>query len=61
MKCNKCGKEGNKRCSKCKKVFYCSIKCQKDDWKDHKVICKMICKEPVSEDKLKLLEDEIIV
>jgi len=31
-----------KYCSKCKKVCYCSEFCQKDDWSDHKLICKLL-------------------
>jgi len=29
-----------KLCSRCKKVSYCSAKCQRDCWKLHKVVCK---------------------
>ncbi|KAK0666788.1 hypothetical protein QBC41DRAFT_366638 [Cercophora samala] len=28
------------KCSKCKKVKYCSRECQKIDWQDHKKVCK---------------------
>lgn len=27
-------------CSNCKKVYYCSLACQKADWKTHKTCCK---------------------
>lgn len=27
------------RCSRCRKVYYCSQECQKADWKDHKTHC----------------------
>ena len=37
--CNKCGNPGTLRCSKCKKVYYCSKECQKSDWKTHKLSC----------------------
>ena len=40
--CNFCGKQGidNKKCSICNSVVYCDKKCQKDDWKKHKLVCK---------------------
>ena len=28
------------KCSGCQQVFYCSKKCQRADWKDHKVVCR---------------------
>ena len=30
-----------KLCKNCKKVRYCSEKCQKDDWSDHKAVCRI--------------------
>lgn len=29
------------QCSKCHKTKYCSDKCQREDWKNHKNICKI--------------------
>lgn len=44
--CNYCHKteekEKFKRCSRCKKVLYCSKECQKEDWKKHKIECEKI-------------------
>ena len=31
-----------KRCSQCRKVYYCSKKCQKQDWKNHKAHCQQV-------------------
>ena len=31
----------NKKCA-CKKVFYCCVECQRDDWINHKLVCSYI-------------------
>ena len=31
------------KCSKCRFVYYCGVKCQKKDWPFHKQECKNIC------------------
>ena len=38
--CVRCSGNGTKRCLKCRVVRYCSQKCQKADWLDHKTSCK---------------------
>ena len=39
-RCKVCGKQTKIRlCAGCKSVFYCCIKCQRKDWKEHKVTC----------------------
>ena len=38
--CAKCRLPATSRCSKCKKEWYCSRKCQVEDWGMHKVLCK---------------------
>lgn len=38
-KCSVCGKETKEHCGKCPHVFYCSVDCQKRDWKMHKLVC----------------------
>jgi hypothetical protein len=35
----KCINKGNKRCSKCKMVYYCSKECQINNWSIHKKSC----------------------
>jgi len=37
--CKVCGKQDAKRCGKCRIVFYCSVQCQRKDWKSHKEAC----------------------
>lgn len=38
--CAKCGKGGSSmRCSRCRKVRYCSKQCQRQDWGKHKSTC----------------------
>jgi hypothetical protein len=38
--CNTCGQaDSSKRCGACRKVYYCSETCQKNDWKSHKPNC----------------------
>lgn len=52
--CNYCHKKESekdgkeiklKRCSRCKKVYYCSKECQKEDWKTHKKECDKVIAE----------------
>ena len=44
--CRVCGKkgEGYKQCSSCTCVYYCSVDCQRKDWKEngHKEECKKL-------------------
>ena len=44
--CRVCGKKGEryKQCSRCTCVYYCSVNCQRKDWKEngHKEECKKI-------------------
>jgi len=39
-KCETCKSPANKRCSECFLAWYCSGVCQKEDWPNHKVVCK---------------------
>ena len=46
-KCNNCFKEGINgatlfSCAQCESVVYCSKKCQKERWADHKKLCEAI-------------------
>ncbi|KAF9583138.1 hypothetical protein BGW38_010185, partial [Lunasporangiospora selenospora] len=37
--CVVCQTHSTTRCSRCKVAYYCSAKCQKEDWRTHKVAC----------------------
>jgi len=42
-RCESCGNEASKRCSRCRRVWYCSRDCQVGHWKKHKSICDVFC------------------
>ena len=42
--CFVCGKDADKKCSRCKEVAYCSKECQASSWKTHKNDCKKVDK-----------------
>ncbi|XP_040291132.1 tudor domain-containing protein 1 [Bufo bufo] len=37
--CANCGLTGKNRCSRCHQTYYCSVECQKQNWKAHSVVC----------------------
>ncbi|XP_071986252.1 tudor domain-containing protein 1 isoform X2 [Engystomops pustulosus] len=39
LTCHNCGLSGSRRCARCHQTYYCSVECQKQDWKAHSVIC----------------------
>lgn len=62
--CTSCGIEASMTCNQCKISKYCSQKCQKSDWKNHKSWCGKL--EPVAwmaliTDRYKLTFDVIIL
>ncbi|GBB96642.1 hypothetical protein RclHR1_00280034 [Rhizophagus clarus] len=40
--CYVCKKSSKTRCNKCHTTYYCSIECQKKDWKEHKKPCRIL-------------------
>jgi hypothetical protein len=54
LKCGNqnCFKKGIKLCGNCKLISYCSVECQRIDWKKHKNTCKKcsVCYEILSDD-----------
>jgi hypothetical protein len=57
--CNFCNKRDehkkHKKCAKCRDTYYCSIKCQKNDWQQHKLKCIKFIK-PVNKKISNLIE-----
>ena len=37
-----------KKCNRCKLSKYCSVQCQKDNWKEHKFACSIIASQQTS-------------
>jgi hypothetical protein len=37
-----CNRLGTLNCSACRREFYCSVECQKKDWKVHKQMCNSV-------------------
>eukprot|EP01084_Bolivina_argentea_P122286 216702_1 len=56
--CCVCSESTTQRCSGCKSVYYCSAKCQKQDWKMHKKQCKIL-KEKYENDVDKYIDIDI--
>ena len=42
QECAECGEQTNRRCQKCKQIFYCGRECQLRHWKMHKKDCKAL-------------------
>ena len=36
-----CGEKASSECANCRHTKYCTVKCQKSDWNEHKKICKL--------------------
>jgi hypothetical protein len=57
--CEVCYKQYNtKICGRCKKAHYCSVECQRNDWKKHKRRCNRIA--GVSNDTTCVIEDDVV-
>lgn len=46
-----CEIESNNQCSRCKKVYYCSVAHQSKHWKEHKIQCKERQPETIQDTK----------
>lgn len=55
--CKVCSKPNVNVCSGCNRVYYCSVDCQKSDWKTHKVTCKST--KELAEKKDRVLVDAL--
>ncbi|KAK6429391.1 hypothetical protein LTR95_014465 [Oleoguttula sp. CCFEE 5521] len=44
--CAVCFKPATQTCAQCKSIKYCGLKCQKEIWSDHKLICKQRSEMP---------------
>lgn len=40
--CAVCGALSRDCCSRCERVFYCSVECQREDWPKHKLSCSRL-------------------
>eukprot|EP00127_Corallochytrium_limacisporum_P005523 Clim_evm40s207 gene=Clim_evmTU40s207 len=38
--CQTCGAAARRRCSACRTVYYCSSRCQRQDWREHRTRCR---------------------
>jgi hypothetical protein len=61
-RCEYCGKpaaEGKKwkHCARCKKIWYCSAECQKDDWAEHRRECEVAGSKKGEEEEKKEVEE----
>lgn len=46
-------------CSGCKSAAYCSIDCQKADWRKHKDFCRMISAEVANEERTEIIAENL--
>jgi hypothetical protein len=51
--CAHCNLSTLQRCSKCKQVFYCSRRCQRQDAKQHRFVCTNVLPSSLSKDAAK--------
>ncbi|XP_073410492.1 deformed epidermal autoregulatory factor 1 homolog isoform X3 [Dendrobates tinctorius] len=56
--CVNCGREALNECTGCHKVNYCSIFCQRKDWKDHQHLCDQASTLTVHADEVHVTEKE---
>ncbi|KAM4617258.1 deformed epidermal autoregulatory factor 1 homolog isoform 2-T2 [Discoglossus pictus] len=56
--CVNCGREALNECTGCHKVNYCSIFCQRKDWKDHQHLCGQASTISVHAEEVHVTEKE---
>ncbi|XP_064423113.1 deformed epidermal autoregulatory factor 1 homolog [Latimeria chalumnae] len=56
--CVNCGREAMNECTGCHKVNYCSIFCQRKDWKAHQHVCGQSAIGSVQGDEVQVTEEE---
>jgi len=55
LSCAVCGAKKGRRCGRCREVAYCSVECQKKDFRKHRPKCDRVVRERDADDELKAM------